>query len=352
MIRSVYAWKPRGLDSLGMDHEAEYLRRAAMSSFRILRSSQEPDLLWPRLVEEVSQWLEASAVQAFRFDRDGLPDLVAATGTDPVPQAAFEMEQALMLRAIADGRSLISNHPGLAPELCDLGARLATNDSVVHVLLLRAHQETHAALGVHWLGVARPGYEKRSSFYSYLENAAMAVAMVEERARREHELNALYSTAYFDALTGLPNQRSLDRQLDHHAATFPLGILVLDFDGMRAANAAFHNDYAKGGDVLIRAVASELERSIGPGEFAARMHTAGDEFCVLLPGADDQTARQRASDLETILDGLEVPHTHTHVYRGASVGAATRLPDETPGQTLGRASVKMHERKRNRSSAA
>ena len=335
-----------------MDVEAEYLRRSAISSFRILSSSQDADVLWPRLVEEVSQWLDASVVRAFRLDRDGQPDLVAATGTDPVPDVPADMERALLARSIAAGRSLISNHPRLDPGLGGLAAQLAMSGSVVHVLLLRAHQRTHGALGVHWLGVPRPGYERRSGFYSFGENAAMAVAIVEERARRNQELTALYSTAYFDALTGLPNQRSLDQQLDKHHGTHPLGILVLDFDGMREANAAFHNDYARGGDVLIRAVAAELERNIRPGEFTARMHTAGDEFCVLLPGADDRAARQRALELEATLDSLDVPPTHRHVYRGASVGSATRLPDETPGQTLGRASVAMHERKLHRRGAA
>ena len=99
---------------------------------------------------------------------------------------------------------------------------------------------------------------------------------------------------------------------------------MLDFDGLRAANAAFANDYARGGDVLIVAVARALERFAAPGEFPARLHTRGDEFCLLLPGSDDATTQARGRALEALLDDLDVPESHRQVYRGASVGAAVR----------------------------
>jgi len=94
------------------------------------------------------------------------------------------------------------------------------------------------------------------------------------------ERAGLERAAHIDALTRLQNQAALEAALARHADTIPIGVLVLDFDGMRAANAAFANDYARGGDVLIVAVAQVLERFAGPGELAARMHTHGDEFCL------------------------------------------------------------------------
>ncbi|HEX3329164.1 MAG TPA: diguanylate cyclase [Gaiellales bacterium] len=122
-------------------------------------------------------------------------------------------------------------------------------------------------------------------------------------------------------------------------------MLVLDFDGMRAANAAFENDYARGGDVLIVAVADALRSFAGPGELPARMHTRGDEFCLLLPGSDEAATAARCERLQQMLTELEVPETHRHVYRGASVGAAARTPGESIAETLARASRAMHERK-------
>jgi diguanylate cyclase (GGDEF)-like protein len=216
------------------------------------------------------------------------------------------MELGLVGRSLGRGRWLISNHPALDRDLADLHATLAASDSVVHILLLRAHQATHGIVAVHWLSAPRPGYERRSGVYQYWDSAGLA----------------------------------------RHAGTHPLGVLVLDFDGMRAANAAFENDHARGGDVLIVAVARALQRFAGDADLPARMHTRGDEFCLIMPGCDEAGTAHRCDELQGLLDGLAVPESHRHVYHGASVGGAARVAGEGAAETLARASRAMHERKR------
>jgi diguanylate cyclase (GGDEF)-like protein len=157
------------------------------------------------------------------------------------------------------------------------------------------------------------------------------------------ELNQLRRRAYWDELTGLPNAQALEEELHRHEQTEPFSVLVLDFDGMREANNAF--GYADGGDVLIRVVGEALGRAARAGEFAARLYTAGDEFAVLLPGVADERARQRATEIEVMLDRLDVPPTHRQVYRGASVGSASRCEGQTAGQVLGAATEAMRTRK-------
>jgi diguanylate cyclase (GGDEF)-like protein len=264
---------------------------------------------------------------------------VTETARVALPEAAGRMESELTARALVCGKSLISNHPRLDPALAECAGELAAANSVVHVLLVRANQQTYGVCAVHWLGTARPSFERRAGFYLFAENAALAIAIAEERAALRH-------AAYIDQLTGLPNRPALDEELERHAGTNPMGVLVLDFDGMRAANDAFSNDYARGGDVLIVAVARALERFAAPGEFPARLHTRGDEFCLLLPGSGRAVTRARARALEAIVDDLDVPESHRHVYRGASVGAAARKRGEPLAETLARASAAMHRRKR------
>ena len=152
--------------------------------------------------------------------------------------------------------------------------------------------------------------------------------------------------AFTDALTGLPNAIALEDELATHAVTTPFSVLVLDFDGLRSANQAF--GYRDGGDVLIHCVAQALAALIRPGEFAARLHTAGDEFVVLLPGLAKAEAQRRGQQIERALDELGVPQTHRELYGGASVGVASRRFSETPGQVLGRAVDAMQTRKRER----
>jgi diguanylate cyclase (GGDEF)-like protein len=330
----MYAWNPRDFDSF--DREVDYQRQAAYASFRVLRIREE-DALWSRIVEDVAGWLDASAARAFDVSGDDLV-LRSATGRGPIPPHSLDMERALARRSLTCERSLISNHPRIDPDLVPLAAALAATDSVVHILHLRANGETHGIVAVHWLSQPRPGFERRGGFYSYWDNAGLAVAIARERG-------ALERTAYVDALTALPNQRALEAALARHADTYPLGVLVLDFDGMRAANAAFENDYARGGDVLILAVANALREFAREGELPPRMHTRGDEFCLLLPGSDEEATARRCERLEGLLTDLRVPETHRHVYRGASVGGAARGPGEPPAETLARASRAMHERK-------
>ena len=167
---------------------------------------------------------------------------------------------------------------------------------------------------------------------------------VQELASVESELAELRERAYRDRLTGLPNGFALEEELRAHEDTMPFSVLALDFDGMREANNLFKS-YRMGGDVLIEAVSRALRGLVTDGEFAARQHSAGDEFAVLIPGADAEAASRRANDIEASLDILDVPAAYQQVYCGASVGHATRRPGETPGQVLGRAVSAMHERK-------
>jgi len=339
----MFAWTPRDTGALTGASPDEYMRRSAMLSFGILRTHDAASV-WPRLVKDVAEWLDASTVRGFDVRPGNALDPSAATGATELPAEALAMEQTLLPRALERGRSLISNHPLLDLDLHLLGDLLHASGSVVHAVLLRAEGRSVGALGVHWIGVPRPGFERRNGFYTYLENAALALALALEREDRQQELDELHRAAYTDALTGLPNHRALERELSARVEA-DLSVIVLDFDGMREANAAFRNDYALGGDVLIRAFAQELGRLLRPGELAARLHTAGDEFCVLLADPDEASAVRRAGELEAALDALDVPETHRHVYGGASVGAAARRSGEAPADMLARASVAMHAHK-------
>jgi diguanylate cyclase len=344
----MHAWTPP--DSAGdrAAREVEWLRRAGQLSFRVLRE-REPDVLLAHACADTLGWLGATVVDAYAVDAGGRERLVERAGD----AAALTGETAtvageLTVRAARTGRSLISNHPELHADLRPVAQRLAVAGTIVHAIRLAAHGTVFGVLCCAWAGVPRPSYERRAGFYVYVENVAVALAAAAERARLEDEVADIRRVAFVDPLTDLPNQRALDQELRRFGDDDAVGVIVLDFDGMREANAAFGNDYARGGDVLIRAVAEALRAFADPGWFPARMHTAGDEFCLLVPGVDDDAATLLASELERRLDVLEVPASHRPFYRGASVGAAARRPDERVSQTLGRAGEAMFDRKLQR----
>jgi diguanylate cyclase (GGDEF)-like protein len=331
--------------------ERERLRASATRSFQVLRE-QDSERLRRRILVDIEELLDASAARVLEMGADGGLHVGDSVGDERLPTSALAMEAALLPRALTAEKSMVSNdwHRFYFDSvLCDLAADCERDGVVMRVFLVRAYEQTHGAIGVHWVGREPPSLDGMREFYTYLENAALAFALSNERRRIEAASAELREKAYRDTLTGLPNMLALEEQLEAYSDTLPFSALVLDFDGMREANNML--GYTEGGDVLIETVGRALDELAGPREFVARLHTAGDEFAVLLPEADADHARVRAETIEHALDTLEVPASHSEVYKGASVGWATRQPDETPGQTLGRATAAMRERKTRRAQA-
>ena len=324
---------------------ADWVRLTATSAFSVLRE-REPAPLVERVVADATKFLEASVVRPLPVGPLGH---LAPTTADELPEPARRMEDALLARALAEERSLLSSHPKLDPALTGLARSCAAAGVTTHVLLARAFGETHGAFATHWIGRERPPHEQRVGFYYYWDYVGLAIAALAERTRIEAELEELRAQAFIDRLTGLANGVALDRELQRHGETVPFSVLVLDFDGLRDANEQL--GYERGGNVLIRAVGRALGELCSEHEFPARVHTAGDEFAVLLPQVDEEGAAARARQVEAALDAVDLLEPHRAVYRGASVGAATRRPGEAPGQTLGRAVDAMRERKRVRRGA-
>ena len=268
-----------------------WLRRASIRSYAVLRE-RDPVRQQELIAADMLELLAADAVQLFKLDANGSNSDGERYGR-PLPEVAEQMQTALLPAALAASRSLISNHPALDPQLADLALRCRDARVTTHLLLVRAHGETHGAYAVHWLGRERPSFEVRSGFYHYWDTIGIAIAATRELPQLQAETAQLREYAFFDPLTGLPNGRALDEELAANTDVQPFSVLALDFDGMREANHVF--GYSAGGDVLIRAVARGLQELALPGEFAARMHNAGDEFALLLPGVDDQSAAARAA---------------------------------------------------------
>jgi len=106
-------------------------------------------------------------------------------------------------------------------------------------------------------------------------------AILYERARE---------LAMRDQLTNLHNRRSFDDRLNEAVARSeregtPVGLLVLDVDGLKAINDAGGH---VAGDAALRMAADALGASIREGDVACRL--GGDEFAVILPGADADAA--------------------------------------------------------------
>ena len=139
-----------------------------------------------------------------------------------------------------------------------------------------------------------------------------------------------------DALTGLANRRSWDEQLAraiaHAERTHEtLSVAVCDVDGLKELND--RRGHAAG-DELLRAIAERWRADARAADLIARI--GGDEFAVLLPGADEAGAQDVVERLiGTLPDGASV-----------SFGIAEWDLREDGGGLMARADLRMYDEKR------
>lgn len=131
-----------------------------------------------------------------------------------------------------------------------------------------------------------------------------------------------------DPLTGLPDQRAIDRALHAEverarAAAGQVSVLFFDLDHFKAANDAFGHRF---GDELLVWIGGELPRMLPEHAFVGRY--GGEEFVVVLPGATIDDADAIASTLRTDLAKRTYGASNGHrVLLSASIGVASISSD-------------------------
>lgn len=119
-----------------------------------------------------------------------------------------------------------------------------------------------------------------------------------------------------DALTGVLNRRALKRSLEvlsvrHRQACSPFSVLFIDADNFKAYNDRYGHD---AGDEALRLIAACLQSQSRSGIDVVTRY-GGEEFVVVLPGADLHTALEVAERMRA-----DVEYASTRV--GSSVIAA------------------------------
>jgi diguanylate cyclase (GGDEF)-like protein/PAS domain S-box-containing protein len=132
--------------------------------------------------------------------------------------------------------------------------------------------------------------------------------------------------AHFDALTGLPNRVLLSERIHHdlsiaqrnHAS---LALLFLDLDHFKNVNDTLGHRI---GDVLLIEIARRLESAMRGEDMVSRL--GGDEFILVLPGADADAAAHVAGKL--LAEVIQPYHIEQHeLIVSASIGIAI-FPDD------------------------
>lgn len=154
------------------------------------------------------------------------------------------------------------------------------------------------------------------------------------------EANALLSELSIrDGLTGLYNRRRFDQVFEMEwrrslRSMRPLALLMIDVDCFKALNDSYGHQR---GDDCLREIARVLEEQPRRGhDMVARF--GGEEFVVLLPGADIPGAMRIGENIRRAVEGQKMEHKRstTGPWVTVSVGVSSRTPQvgESPETML------------------
>jgi two-component system, sensor histidine kinase LadS len=178
---------------------------------------------------------------------------------------------------------------------------------------------------------------QRENQLLHAENAERLEARVNERTTELNQaLNELQGAnrrlreySQRDGLTGAHNRYFLDEALQRvlkvaHERGEPFSLLMVDIDHFKQINDRYGHLV---GDSCLCAVAAKLRTCVREADdFVARF--GGEEFVVLLPGADRQAAATRAEVLRKEIEAMRVNHGEHRLAMTVSIGVVTQADDQ------------------------
>ncbi len=242
------------------------------------------------------------------------PDLGAADLIGrPLAEIAGDRARAGLARAERlDGHRLAEVADGLWMDIRDTPVEDSRGRSLGRILVARDVSEQQA----------------RQAAVEELNRQLAEQVQVIDRLRAE-----LAEDAVRDPLTGLHNRRHLDRVLAGHAEPAAhddrLAALAVDIDHFKSVNDRFGH---VAGDVVLSGLARLLQATVRDGDTAVRL--GGEEFLVLLPGADREQALRRAEQLRQEVAAAVHEVGGERIRVTVSVGVAVGPEDGTSGGAL------------------
>ena len=166
------------------------------------------------------------------------------------------------------------------------------------------------------------------------------LALTDITARKKAESYLEYLGKH-DVLTKLKNRSFYVEEINRleRKGPFPVTVIMIDLNGLKTVNDQLGH---AAGDALLRRAGEVLGKAIDKPAHAARI--GGDEFAVLMPGADEKAGETLMESLRTLVE------LNNQFYSGPalafSMGAATCHEGGRLEEALRDADAAMYEDKR------
>jgi diguanylate cyclase (GGDEF)-like protein len=143
-----------------------------------------------------------------------------------------------------------------------------------------------------------------------------------ELQESQHRANRLYDQATHDPLTNLSNRRALEEDLRREVSRSARGrkniaFLMFDLDDFKPVNDRYSH---LAGDAALKMVSELLMRGSRQEDIMCRW--GGDEFLVVMPGADVEAACQRAEQLREEICNTRIRFDDDEFSVAATVGVS------------------------------
>ena len=169
-----------------------------------------------------------------------------------------------------------------------------------------------------------------------------------------NRLEALFTAALSDPLTGLMNRLAFERRLCEEWSRSSriensIGVVMIDLDKFKLVNDTYGHP---AGDELLKRVGMELESAMRSYDVVARF--GGDEFVALCLGCGPENIQIPIARLHEGLSRIEMEFEGVQVTARGSIGAAVRhgnFKDSSPEELFAAADNCLYEAKKKRGSA-
>jgi diguanylate cyclase (GGDEF)-like protein len=214
----------------------------------------------------------------------------------------------------------------------------------------KAHAIEEAEAALKWSPAQNPELARAAAASMFVANERLQAeldAAREELQRERKKVESLCAEARTDVLTGLPNRRSFDEELNRRFDQWrrhdvPVSLLLIDIDRFKQVNDQ-HGHPA--GDAVLRWTARLIREAFREMDVPARY--GGEEFATILPGTPLNDAANVAERLRAAIAARVFQEGDLTLPITVSIGVATSTVGDDPAKLIERTDEALYTAKQS-----